>query len=147
MHTKPVYFENLYDAKNISLSGKIKYQRIFMHIMNVVLSAQICILFNYALYQAKKTDITLIHIMQMIGSLWGFNASAQATIGSSLLAILHFSKEKKSPAYNLRPRTKSNDGDISINIYSMEEGTQVREIELGSIKDQRDSSAMVRHIP
>jgi hypothetical protein len=95
MHTTPVYFENLHDPSFRTKKEQEHYQRIFMHIMNVFLTILLCTLFNYAIYQTDRIQITPIAILTIIGSLCGLHSKVQSNVGSVLMAILHFSKERK----------------------------------------------------
>jgi len=95
MHKTPVYFENLHDPSSKTKKGQERYQRFFMHIMNIFLTILLCTLFNYAIYQTDRIQITPIAILTIIGSLCGLHSKVQSNVGSILMAVLHFSKERK----------------------------------------------------
>ena len=95
MHTTPVYFENLHDPGPRTKKEQERYQRIFMHIMNVFLTILLCTLFNYAIYQTDRIPITPLAVLTILGSICGLHSKVQSNVGSVLMAILHFSKERK----------------------------------------------------
>ncbi len=93
MHTRPVYFEDLYDP-DAEPDNKDTHQRYFMSIMNLFLTIIICMLFNYAIYQSHEIPITPVSILTIIGSLCGLHAKVQSNVGSVLMIILHYSKRQ-----------------------------------------------------
>jgi hypothetical protein len=105
MHTRPVYFEDLFD-EDAQPTSQDAYQRWFMAAMNLFLTIIICMLFNYAIYQSHDIEVTPLKIITIIGSLCGLHAKVQSNVGSALMLILHH--RKKHTQKRRLSATKSN---------------------------------------
>lgn len=100
-HTRPVYFDDLEDVNGASEEMKHKYQKIFVIILQILLTVIMSGMFYYYYSRYHNTTLSEIEILGVFGGYISILSKIERLIGKSLLSIVNYYK-KSTPSFNGR---------------------------------------------
>jgi len=115
-HSKPIYFEDLVIEAMECEYQKEKFQRMFRHMMNVIMTIGLAVMINYILYESHQSSLSRFEILGFIGGciqMYKIYANFQNWCGKVILKLLKPRKDKAETKE--KERRKSSLDDVGLN--------------------------------
>lgn len=95
LHAKPTWIEDIEDVACVNPSERLRYQRWFLLVHNVVSSLVLAILVDYRVWRVGDSSLSWFEILGVVGGFVSLYTTMQGYVGAVLLnAMLYFKRRR-----------------------------------------------------